>query len=83
LIGLAAGHLLGGPDPGDRTVLALATCTRHPGIAMAIAALNFPEQKTAVMAMGLLHMIIGGIVAIPYTVWSKRSHAAISVAAKP
>ena len=50
---------------------------------MAIAALNFPEHKTAVIAMVLLHMIIGGIVAIPYTVWSKRSHAAISVAAKP
>jgi BASS family bile acid:Na+ symporter len=32
LAGLAVGHLLGGPDPQDRTVLALATATRHPGM---------------------------------------------------
>jgi BASS family bile acid:Na+ symporter len=44
LVGLAAGHLLGGPDPEDRTVQALSTASRHPGIAMAIASANFPEQ---------------------------------------
>jgi BASS family bile acid:Na+ symporter len=32
LVGLAAGHLLGGPDPQDRTVLALSTASRHPGV---------------------------------------------------
>jgi BASS family bile acid:Na+ symporter len=43
LVGLAAGHLLGGPDPEDRTVQALSTASRHPGIALAIASANFPE----------------------------------------
>jgi uncharacterized membrane protein YuzA (DUF378 family) len=35
LVGLAVGHSLGGHDPDDRAVLALATATRHPGIALA------------------------------------------------
>ncbi len=75
LVGLATGHLLGGPYPDDRTVLALATSTRHPGIALAIIALNFPEQKKAVMAVVLLHLIVGGVIAIPYKVWRSRSRA--------
>src|SRR5690606_37658987 len=45
LIGLLVGHLLGGPGEEDRTVLALATSTRHPGVAIAIASLNFPDEK--------------------------------------
>ena len=44
LIGLAVGHLLGGPDPEDRTVLALSTASRHPGVALAIAHATFPDQ---------------------------------------
>jgi BASS family bile acid:Na+ symporter len=46
LAGTAVGHLLGGPVEEDRTTLALATSARHPGLAMAIAAANFPQQKT-------------------------------------
>jgi BASS family bile acid:Na+ symporter len=42
LIGLAVGHLLGGPDQEDRTVLALSTASRHPGVALAIAHASFP-----------------------------------------
>jgi BASS family bile acid:Na+ symporter len=33
LAGLAVGHVLGGPDEDDRTVLAHATVSRHPGVA--------------------------------------------------
>lgn len=33
VVGIAAGHLLGGPNPDDRSVLALATSARHPGLA--------------------------------------------------
>ncbi len=64
-VGLVAGHVLGGPHAHDRVVLALATGTRHPGVAMAIAAYNFPEEKIAV-AVVLLHVFIGALVAIPY-----------------
>jgi BASS family bile acid:Na+ symporter len=75
LIGVAVGHALGGPDPDDRTVLALATATRHPGVAIAIASLNFPEE-TAVQAVVLYHLVIGAIVSLPYVNWRKRTHAA-------
>ena len=37
IVGLAVGHLLGGPQSEDRGVLALASSSRHPGIAMARA----------------------------------------------
>jgi bile acid:Na+ symporter, BASS family len=75
LIGLAAGHLLGGPDPDDRTVLALSTATRHPGVAIAIANANFPGGKLAVAAV-LLYVLVSAVVSIPYLNWIKRRHAA-------
>ena len=40
VLGLAVGHLLAGPDPGDSAVLALSSALRHPGIALAIASGN-------------------------------------------
>ena len=69
--GLAIGHLLGGPDPHDRTVLALATATRHPGIALAIGATNFPELK-AIQPAILLYVFVCVILTAPYVVWRKR-----------
>ena len=80
LLGVAAGHLLGGPDPGDRTALALATGTRHPGVALAIATAAFPQQ-TAVLAVVLWHLVVGGLVAGPYVKWRTRVHAAPAPAA--
>jgi hypothetical protein len=74
VVGLAAGHLLGGPDAEDRTVLALSTASRRPAIAMAIAHTNFPEQTLA-MAAVLLYLIVDAIVALPYLNWTKRRHA--------
>jgi BASS family bile acid:Na+ symporter len=37
LAGVVVGHLLGGPDPDERTVLGLSTAARHPAMALAIA----------------------------------------------
>jgi BASS family bile acid:Na+ symporter len=74
LVGVAVGHLLGGPDPANRTVLALATGTRHPGVALAIAGATFPDQK-AVVAIVVWHLIVGGIVSGPYAKWRQRMHA--------
>jgi BASS family bile acid:Na+ symporter len=42
-------------------VLALATTSRHPAIAIAIAHANFPQQKLAVPAI-VLYLIVSGIV---------------------
>jgi BASS family bile acid:Na+ symporter len=75
LVGLAVGHMLGGPNPDDRTVLGLASGTRHPGIAIAVASINFPEQK-GVMAVVVFHLIMGAIVSLPYVRWRKSAHAA-------
>jgi BASS family bile acid:Na+ symporter len=73
VVGLAAGHLLGGPDPEDRTVQALSTASRHPGIALAIASANFPEQKLTPAAI-LLYLIVSAIISMPYLDWRKRRH---------
>lgn len=81
VVGLVVGHLLGGPEADDRTVLALATGTRHPGVAMAIAGLNFPDDKI-VLAVLLWHLVIGAVVSLPYVRWSKARHAR-SLAAEP
>jgi BASS family bile acid:Na+ symporter len=72
VVGIIVGHLLGGPDPDDRCVLALATSARHPGIALAIASLNFPEHKKEVMVVVLYHLLVGGIVAVPYIKWRAK-----------
>jgi len=69
--GLLIGHLLGGPRFDDRAVLALYASARHPGVAIAIAQANFPQERTAVIAI-LLALLISGIVSLPYTVWIKR-----------
>src|SRR5262245_1132214 len=74
LVGLAVGHLLGGPDPDTRTVLALSTATRHPAIAMAILHDAPVDQKTALAAV-LLVVLVGVIAAWPYVRWRARSQA--------
>ncbi|HEU0252327.1 MAG TPA: bile acid:sodium symporter [Pyrinomonadaceae bacterium] len=74
MVGIIVGHLLGGPDPGDRAVLALATSARHPAIAIAIAHVNFPGQKLA-GAVVVVYLILSTILTIPYLNWVKRSRA--------
>lgn len=71
LAGLGVGHLMGGPEPEDRTVLALSTASRHPGVAMAIASANFPGQKL-VLAAVLLYLIVSALVSAPYMAWRRR-----------
>ena len=46
--GLLAGHLLGGPDAGNRGALASATVLRHPAVALLLASAAFPEHEAAV-----------------------------------
>lgn len=71
-VGLLAGHLLEGEGSGRRTSLALAAATRHPGIAIAIATLNFPDLRRPALAAILLYFIVNAIVSIPYLRWAKR-----------
>jgi bile acid:Na+ symporter, BASS family len=77
LIGLAAGHLLGDGPSGDRATLALATAARHPGVAMAIARANFPDQ-TLVFPVVFLYVLLNVIVSLPYIRWNARQSARLS-----
>lgn len=69
--GLLVGHLLGGPNPQDRTVLALSTSSRHPGIAIAMATANYQGNRN-IAASILLYLLVNIVVSIPYTMWRKR-----------
>jgi len=71
VVGLIAGHLLGGPDPDNRIVLALATSSRHPAVALAVAHANFPAQKLA-GALVLVYLVLSALLAAPYMRWNKR-----------
>ena len=72
VIALIIGHSLGGPLPEHRTVLALSTATRHPGIAFALASANFANRKEVLAAIGLF-LIVNAVVSGGYLLWYKRS----------
>jgi BASS family bile acid:Na+ symporter len=57
----------------NRSVLALATSTRHPGVALAIAGSLFPDQQT-VLSVVLWHLIVGAVVCAPYVNWRQHEH---------
>jgi len=61
--GLAAGHLLGGPEPSHRMALANAAAARHPGIAMLIAQGDFDDQRVrlAIVLFLLTSMVVSGV----------------------
>jgi hypothetical protein len=51
VFGPIVGHALGGPDPDNRTVLALSTTSRHPAIALASAVAAGAETKSELEAI--------------------------------
>jgi len=70
VVGIISGHLLGGPEPKDRTVLAIATSARHPAIAIALASANAGDTDIKlVAAVVVLYALISVIVSIPYIKW--------------
>jgi BASS family bile acid:Na+ symporter len=82
VLGLVVGHLFGGPAPADRTVLALATAVRHPGVAMTIAQITFPGAK-AVPAVVLLYLMASLVVTLPYVMWRKKAAAGAALSGRP
>ena len=75
VIGLIVGHLLGGPQEENRTVLGLSTASRHPAIALAAAVAGGAETKSALAAI-LLSLIVALLVSIPYVAWRRRASIA-------
>ena len=70
---LAIGHFLGGPEEDTRTVLAFATVSRHPGVAIAVASLT--NQELAPVGV-LLAVVVSALAVVPYKMWRKRLRAA-------
>jgi bile acid:Na+ symporter, BASS family len=70
VVALAAGHLLGGPDAEGRVVLAVATASRHPAIALAVASANFPEERFG--ATIVLYLLVNVACGVPYLMWQRK-----------
>ncbi len=69
--GLLVGHLLGGPDAGNRGALASATVSRHPAIALLLASGAFPEHESTIVGTVLLYLLAALLVPIAYERWRK------------
>lgn len=74
VVGLTAGHFLGGPSERNRSVLAVSTAFRHPGIAIAIATSTFPGQKSAPAAI-IVYLLVGAVASQLYERWMSRRQA--------
>lgn len=72
--GLAVGHLLGGPEPGNRTCLALASSTRHLGLAAVIALTSFHAARP--LPFVLVFMVASIVATILYAHWREKRFAA-------
>ncbi|GGD33668.1 hypothetical protein [Pseudoxanthomonas indica] len=68
---LAAGYLLGGPTRSTRTALALASATRHPGVAIGVIGSSLPEAKLAALAV-LIYVLLNVVVGIPFVMAARR-----------
>lgn len=71
LIGLACGHMLGGPDPAQRMALAHAAASRHPGLAVLMIQENF-RIDPAMLAAVLLYLILGAVLSALYLRWARK-----------
>lgn len=69
VLGLTVGHLFGSGRGGDAEVLALAAASRHPGVALVIAAQAAPST-THVPAAVLLYLLVSVGLTGLYLKWS-------------
>lgn len=67
VVALTIGHLLGGPDQGNRHALALATLTRHPGVAIGLAAATDMVSPQSVAPIAFLYLLASIVFSLPYT----------------
>jgi predicted Na+-dependent transporter len=64
------GHLAGGRDASDRSVLAVMSGARHPGLALLIARFNFAGDL--VLPAVVASLLIGTLLTLPYAFWRRR-----------
>jgi BASS family bile acid:Na+ symporter len=77
LAALIIGHFFGGPDPGDRTALAVSCTARNVGIAV-LAASTMP--KATIVPLVLAYLVASALVSLPYLKWRGSGAASASVA---
>ncbi|MFZ4688497.1 MAG: hypothetical protein ACOYLS_04610 [Polymorphobacter sp.] len=69
---LLVGHLLGGPDEGNRGALAVASAARHPGVAIALSVGIFPNFSAEITGAVLLFLLANVVLTLPYVKWRHR-----------
>jgi len=74
LIAIGAGHWLGGPQPDERSNLAIASAMRHPGIAIAVATANDPGEPRVAAAI-LLYVLVATVLTSLYVAATRRRRA--------
>ena len=79
VIGLIAGYWLGGPEFANRRVLAFGTAGRHPGLALAIAHGNFPQQKMTVPAV-CLYVVVCLLLSVLFELLLRKARGGASEA---
>lgn len=72
---LAVGQLMGGPEPGTRTAVAITAAARNPGLALLVASLN--NAASPIYAVIVAYLIVSALTAIPYMVWRRRAGAGV------
>ena len=67
VVGVTVGYFFGGPANSIRKVLALATASRHPAVAIALVTSNVTaSQKNLAIASVIVYVLISGIVGAPF-----------------
>jgi BASS family bile acid:Na+ symporter len=64
VVAITAGHLLGGPNREDRVALAIGSAVRHPGVALALARTNAPDEPlvpAAILTYFLMALVLTGV----------------------
>jgi BASS family bile acid:Na+ symporter len=67
---LAIGHLLGGRDVHERAAVAISSLARNVGLALFVATLSGAEKALAPTLV--TYMVVGSLVAVPYSIRTKR-----------
>jgi BASS family bile acid:Na+ symporter len=76
-VGFIVGNALGGNVPENQYTLALATSSRHPAIAFALARANFPDQALTLPAI-VLYLLLSAVCGIVYGRLQHRGTAAVA-----
>jgi len=76
---LAAGHLLGGPDPKARPVVAICSAGRNPGLALVVATAN--GATPPMIATVLAYLVVSGLTIVGYVLWRRRRRGRVGAPA--